>query len=129
MAEASAPAQPAVSVVVPVRDEADNIGPLLEEIAAAIAERFNFEVIYVNDGSTDLTETELGRLMAERPWLRQIKHANPCGQSAAVRTGVMAARAPVVVTLDGDGQNDPRFLPALIDAVEPGGARVGLAAG
>ncbi len=50
-------------------------------------------------------------LMAERPWLRQIKHAQSCGQSAAIRTGVTAARAPVVATIDGDGQNDPAFIP------------------
>ena len=129
MPEASAPASPAVSVVVPVRDEADNIAPLVDEIAAAMAQRWNFEVVYVNDGSTDLTEVELARLMAERPWLRQVKHANPCGQSAAVRTGVLAARAPIVVTLDGDGQNDPSFIPALLRTLEQASARVGLIAG
>src|SRR5262249_15042122 len=118
MAETSAPANPAVSIVVPVRNEADNIGPLVEEIAAAMAGRWSFEVVYVNDGSTDTTETELKRLMAERPWLRQVKHARSCGQSAAVRTGVAAARAPIVATLDGDGQNDPSFLPALVRALE-----------
>ena len=129
MAETSAPANPAVSIVVPVRDEADNIEPLVEEIAAAMAERWSFEVVYVNDGSTDTTETELGRLMAERPWLRQLKHARSCGQSAAVRTGVAASRAPIVATLDGDGQNDPSFIPALLRALEAGAPRVGLVAG
>ena len=87
MAEASPPADPAVSIVVPVKDEGDNVAPLVEEIAAAMAERWSFEVVYVNDGSTDTTEIELKRLMAERRWLRQIKHANACGQSAAVRSG------------------------------------------
>jgi dolichol-phosphate mannosyltransferase len=129
MAETSAPANPAVSIVVPVRDEADNIEPLVEEIAAAMAERWSFEVVYVNDGSTDTTETELGRLMAERPWLRQLKHARSCGQSAAVRTGVAASRAPIVATLDGDGQNDPSFLPALVRALEHAPPRIGLIAG
>jgi glycosyltransferase involved in cell wall biosynthesis len=119
---------PAVSVVVPVRNEAGNVAPLVEEIAAALAGRA-FEIVYVNDGSSDGTEAELRGLMRARPYLRQIRHGVSCGQSAAVRTGVAAARAPLVVTLDGDGQNDPKFLPALIDAVAQGGARVGLAAG
>ena len=125
----SADAAPAVAAVVPVRNEAGNIAPLIAEIAAALATTGPFEIIYVNDGSTDATETELLALMRERPWLRQIKHAASCGQSSAVRSGVAAARAPVVVTLDGDGQNDPKFLPALVAALEQGGARVGLVAG
>jgi len=117
-----------VSVVVPVRNEQGNVAPLLAEIAAALAGR-RFEVVYVNDGSTDNTEAELKRLQAQYPWLRQIKHATSCGQSAALRTGIMAARAPVVAMLDGDGQNDPAFLPKLIDALRAGGPRVGLIAG
>jgi dolichol-phosphate mannosyltransferase len=67
--------------------------------------------------------------MRERPWLRQLKHARSCGQSAAVRSGATAARAPVVLTLDGDGQNDPAFLPKLLAALEAGAPRVGLVAG
>jgi dolichol-phosphate mannosyltransferase len=130
MTDNSFPADaPAVAAVVPVRNEAGNVGPLIEEIAAALAPLGRFEVVYVNDGSTDATEAELVALMRERPWLRQVRHATSCGQSAAVRTGVAAARAPVVVTLDGDGQNDPRFLPALIAALDRDGARVGLVAG
>jgi dolichol-phosphate mannosyltransferase len=121
-------AAPAVSVVVPVRNEAGNVAPLVAEIAAAFADR-TFEIIYVNDGSSDGTEAELISLMRERPYLRQVKHAVSCGQSSAVRSGVAAARAPLCVTLDGDGQNDPKFLPALFDALAQGGARVGLAAG
>ena len=120
--------EPAVSVVVPVRNEAGNIAPLVSEIAAALRDR-PFEIVYVNDGSTDATETELRSLMAERPWLRQIKHGESCGQSAAVRTGVSLARAPIVVTLDGDGQNDPAFIPALIATLERGAPRIGLVAG
>jgi dolichol-phosphate mannosyltransferase len=120
---------PAVSVVVPVRNEAQNLGPLVEEIATALTGRWPFEVVYVNDGSSDDTEAELTRLAATRPWLRQIKHAVSCGQSAAVRTGVAAARAPIVATLDGDGQNDPSFIPALLRALEAGAPRVGLVAG
>ena len=119
---------PAVSVVVPVRNEAGNIAPLLAEIAAALAGR-RFEVVYVNDGSTDGTEAELKRMQAQYPWLRQIKHATSCGQSAALRTGIGAARARVIATLDGDGQNDPAFLPKLIDALREGDPRTGLIAG
>ena len=122
-------AAPAVSVVVPVRNEADNVAPLADEIAAAMTGRWSFELVFVNDGSTDDTPLALGRLTAERPWVRQINHAASCGQSAAVRTGVAAARAPLVVTLDGDGQNDPSFLPALVRTLETGGARLGLVAG
>jgi dolichol-phosphate mannosyltransferase len=120
---------PAVSVVVPVRNEAENVAPLADEIAAALTGRWSFEVVFVNDGSTDDTALALGRLIPERPWLRQINHATSCGQSAAVRTGVAAARAPIVATLDGDGQNDPSFIPALVRTLETGGAKVGLVAG
>ena len=119
---------PALSVIVPVRNEAENIAPLVAEIAAALAGQA-FEVIYVNDGSTDGTEAELTRLKAQYPFLRQLRHARSCGQSAALRTGMWAARGPVIVTLDGDGQNDPAFLPKLIAALEQGAPRIGLVAG
>lgn len=119
---------PAVSVVVPVKNEAGNIAPLVAEIATALQDRA-FEVVYVNDGSGDATEQELRGLMAERPWLRQIRHAQSCGQSAAIKTGVAAARAGLVVTIDGDGQNDPAFIPALIAAFNAGAPRIGLIAG
>jgi dolichol-phosphate mannosyltransferase len=121
-------AAPAVSVVVPVRNEAGNIAPLIAEIASAMGARA-FEIVYVNDGSHDATEQELRGLMAEHAWLRQIRHAQSCGQSAALRTGVAMARAPMVVTLDGDGQNDPAFIPSLVDALESGSPRIGLVAG
>lgn len=119
---------PAVSVVVPVRNEAGNIAPLVAEIEAALAGR-SFEIVYVDDGSKDATQTELLALMAERPWLRQIRHEDSCGQSAALRTGATMARAPIVVTIDGDGQNDPAFIPALVAALEKGIPRLGLVAG
>ena len=127
MSEVSTSA-PAVSVIVPVRNEAGNIVPLVAEIAAALAGR-RFEVIYVNDGSTDGTEAELNALRAAHPWLRQVRHAQSCGQSAALRTGILSARGGIVVTLDGDGQNDPAFLPKLIEALERGAPKVGLIAG
>ena len=120
---------PAVSVVVPVRNEAGNIALLVAEIAKALEGQWSFEVVYVDDGSTDGTEAELKRLMTQHAWLRRVRHKQSCGQSAAVRTGVAAARAPIVVTLDGDGQNDPKFIQALVRALEAGNPRVGLVAG
>jgi dolichol-phosphate mannosyltransferase len=119
---------PLFSVVVPARNEAGNIAPLVAEIAQSLAARAPFEIIYLNDGSTDSTEAELRALMRERRYLRQIKHEVSCGQSAAVRSGVAAARAGIVLTLDGDGQNDPAFLPAMIAALERD-PRIGLVAG
>jgi len=121
--------EPAVSIVVPVRNEADNIAPLIEEISSAIDGRWAYEIIYVNDGSTDATADRLAAIMKQRSNLRQLRHATSSGQSAAVRSGVRAARGAIVATLDGDGQNNPAFLPDLIAAIENGGERVGLAAG
>jgi dolichol-phosphate mannosyltransferase len=119
----------AISIVVPVRNEAENIAPLIEEIATAIDGRWVYEIIYVNDGSTDATADRLAAIMKRRSNLRQLRHATSSGQSAAVRRGVRAARGANVATLDGDGQNNPAFLPDLIAALESGGERVGLAAG
>ena len=120
---------PAVSVVVPVRNEAGNVGTLVAEIGKALNGLWRFEVIYVDDGSSDGTGDELKRLMGLYPWLRRVRHKQSCGQSSAVRSGVQAARAPLVVTLDGDGQNDPAFIPALLRALEAGAPRIGLVAG
>jgi dolichol-phosphate mannosyltransferase len=120
---------PIVSIVIPVRNEAGNIAPLVNEIAAALSAAISYEVIFVNDGSTDRTESELTLLMASRPWLRQVTHQSQCGQSAAIASGVKHARAPVVVTMDGDGQNDPAFIPALLEALAAGAPRVGLVTG
>jgi dolichol-phosphate mannosyltransferase len=119
----------AVSIVVPVRNEAGNIAPLIAEIAAALDGRWAYEIVYVNDGSTDATAERLVEARAQRSNVREIRHAESRGQSAAVRSGVRAARGAIVATLDGDGQNNPSFLPDLISAIERGGARVGLAAG
>jgi dolichol-phosphate mannosyltransferase len=119
---------PHVSVVVPARNEAGNIAPLVEEIVRELAATTSVEIIYVNDGSSDGTEAELRALMKAHGCLRQIKHEVSCGQSAAVRSGVLAARAAIVATLDGDGQNDPAFLPALVAALERD-PTVGLVAG
>lgn len=112
-----------------MRNEADNIAPLIAEITAALDARWNYEIIYVNDGSTDATAERLESAMKARKNLRQLRHAVSTGQSAAVRSGVRAARGAIVATLDGDGQNNPVFLPALISAIEQGGELTGIAAG
>ena len=104
-------------------------GSELAEITSALDGRWIYEIVYVNDGSTDATAARLGALMEQRQNLRQLQHASSAGQSAAVRSGVRAARGAIVATLDGDGQNNPAFLPDLIAAIENGGGRVGLAAG
>jgi dolichol-phosphate mannosyltransferase len=119
----------AVSIVVPVRNEAGNVSPLIAEIASALDGRWNYEIIYVNDGSTDATAERLAEIMKQRANLRQIRHATSSGQSAAVRSGVRAAHGAIIATLDGDGQNNPAFLPDLISAIQNGGDRIGLAAG
>jgi len=118
-----------VSIVVPVRNEAENVAPLIAEIVSALGGQWSYEIIYVNDGSIDATAERLAAIMKQRENLRQIRHATSSGQSAAVRSGVRAARGAIVATLDGDGQNNPAFLPDLISAIEKGGERVGLAAG
>jgi dolichol-phosphate mannosyltransferase len=120
---------PTVSIVVPVRNEADNVAPLVDEIAAALDGRWAYEIVYINDGSTDATAERLAAMMARRRNVRQVRHEKSSGQSAAVRTGVRVARGKIVATLDGDGQNNPAFLPDLIIAIENGGDRIGLAAG
>ena len=113
---------PSVSVVIPVKNESGNIGPLVDEIAAALGDR-SFEVVVVDDGSRDATDAELIALQKDRPWLRHLKHVVSCGQSAALRSGVAYARAEVIATLDGDGQNDPKYLPALLGALNERSAR------
>ena len=120
---------PAVSVVVPVRNEAGNVAPLVAEIASALTGQWPFEVVYVDDGSSDGTPAELTKLMSQHLWLRRVRHKQSCGQSAAVRTGVGAAKGAICVTIDGDGQNNPAFIPAMIRALEQGGPRMGLIAG
>ncbi len=105
----------ALSVVVPVCNEAENVDPLVREIAGALAGQ-DYEMIFVDDGSTDETPGILKRLKGEFPTLRVLRHSFRSGQSAAVGSGVRAARAPWIATLDGDGQNDPADIPKLLAA-------------
>jgi dolichol-phosphate mannosyltransferase len=119
-----------LSVVVPVKDEAENVEPLAREIAAAVAGEAAPELIFVDDGSTDSTAAVLKALKTSLPALRIISHGRNSGQSRAVRTGVLAARGDIVVTLDGDGQNDPADIPRLVALLrDDAEARVGLVQG
>lgn len=128
----SAPPRPAplLSVVVPVRNEAGNIQPLLDEIAAALR-GVDHEVVYVDDGSTDATPAQLRAAQAALPpgALVLRRHRRSCGQSAAVVTGVRAARGAYIATLDGDGQNDPADIPALLARAQAAGDPLLLVAG
>lgn len=120
---------PQVSIVIPCRNEAGNIGTLLRGIEAAMTGVCPFEVIVVDDGSTDDTAAEVLALASARPWLRLLSHPQSGGQSAGVHSGAVAARAPLVATLDGDGQNPPEELPRLITPLLRGPADLGLVAG
>jgi dolichol-phosphate mannosyltransferase len=117
-----------LSIVVPVRNEQDNVLPLIEEIHAALADRVEFEVVYVDDGSSDGTPARLAEAMARFPRLRVLKHQDSCGQSTALATAVRAARGEWIATLDGDGQNDPADIPKLL-AARDGAADIRLFAG
>lgn len=105
---------PDFSVVVPVKNEAENIAPLIAEIRAVMASHRPFEIVYVDDGSDDGTLEVLAAEALECPELRVLRHAATAGQSAAIATGVASARGAVVITLDGDGQNDPADIPLLL---------------
>lgn len=105
---------PAISVVVPVKDEAENAVPLAREIAQALRACPTHEIIFVDDGSSDGTASSLTALRHEIPQLRVLRHARNLGQSRAIRSGVMAAKGEIIATLDGDGQNDPADLPKLL---------------
>jgi dolichol-phosphate mannosyltransferase len=102
-----------LSVVIPVKDEAENIAPLCAEIAVALDGVIDYEIVCIDDGSCDATAAELLRLGAGMPRLRSLRHRRSCGQSAAILSGVKAARGAWIATLDGDGQNDPADIPRL----------------
>jgi dolichol-phosphate mannosyltransferase len=103
-----------ISVVIPVRNEAENIESLVLEIHQALEGLESYEIIYVDDGSSDETGINLQQLMRQDARLRVLKHQFSCGQSRAIHSGVVAARYPWIATLDGDGQNDPADIPSLI---------------
>jgi len=119
---------PDYSVVVPVFDEGGAAPALAREIAAAFAGE-NHEIIFIDDASRDDTKALLVALKAEIPQLRVLSHRKNSGQSRAVRSGVLAARAPIVVTLDGDGQNDPADAPRLAKALKAGPPELALVGG
>ncbi len=121
-------AVPDISVVVPVHDERGAAGPLAREIATAFEGR-SYEMVFVDDASRDGTLDELRGLMAELPALRVLSHGANAGQSRAVRTGVLAARAAIIVTLDGDGQNPPADAPKLADLLASSPSSVALVGG
>ncbi|WP_295896675.1 glycosyltransferase family 2 protein [uncultured Bartonella sp.] len=117
-----------LSVVIPCRNEAENLAFLLDEVDKAMEGR-DYEVLVVDDGSSDDTPKVLEKRMHEGKPLRHIRHDRSAGQSAAVRSGVFAASGDIVITIDGDGQNNPAYLPKLADALIAAGPEFGLAAG
>ena len=114
-----------LSVVVPVRNEEDNVAELIFEIRKALKNKIHYEMIYVDDGSTDHTYKNLINLQKTYKELRVIRHQKSCGQSTAVRTGVKHAQYDWIVTLDGDGQNNPQDIPELLKALKEGVELVG----
>lgn len=117
-----------ITIVIPCKNEADNLPILIGEVHTAMNGR-DYEVIVVDDGSTDRTPQVIAELARSAGRLRHVRHDRSAGQSAAVRSGVFAAKGGVVVTMDGDGQNDPAYLPKLADALVAAGPKVGIAAG
>lgn len=118
-----------LSVVIPVHDEAENVAPLLAEVHGTLKGHGEYEVIFVNDGSRDDTGERLKAAARHDARLRVLHHRQNCGQSAAMLTGVRAARAPWIVTLDGDGQNDPADIPKLLAARDSAGSAPQLVTG
>mgnify|MGYP000228681106 CR=1 FL=1 len=128
MAKTPAPRSPEISVIVPVFDEEGAAPGLAREIATAFRGR-DYELIFVDDHSRDKTLDVLAALKSEIPELRVLGHQTNAGQSRAIRTGILAARGEIIVTLDGDGQNDPADGPALVDALLAGPADLALVGG
>ncbi|MDD2768727.1 MAG: glycosyltransferase family 2 protein [Methylococcus sp.] len=114
-----------VSVVVPVHNEKNNLESLVHEITGALDQLGNYEIVYVDDGSTDGTLEKLRVLQASVPALRVLRHVRCCGQSTALRSGILAARGAWIATLDGDGQNDPADIPRLLEALDQLGGETG----
>jgi len=119
---------PDISVIAPVFDEEGNVAALAREIALAFNGR-PYEMIFVDDASRDATLARLTEMKSELPTLRVIAHARNAGQSRAMRTGILAARGDIIVTIDGDMQNDPADGPALVDRLKAGGEALGMVGG
>lgn len=117
-----------LSVLIPCKNEAENLDFLLDEITAAMAGRY-FEIIIIDDGSTDNTAAFIGQKAEAMPGLRLIRHAVSAGKGAALRSGIKAAKGEIILTMDGDGQNDPAYLPQLADALINAGPQCGIACG
>lgn len=126
--EKGSPTHPALSVVVPMYNEEGGAGALADEIAAAL-QGLDHEIVIVDDASTDQTLAALKAAKVRHPQLRVLRHENNAGQSRALRTGILAARAPIVATLDGDGQNDPADIPALYRQILSSGGGLAMVAG
>lgn len=107
--------EPRASVVIAVLDEAENVAAVCEETLREMERAGAFEIVFVDDGSTDATPDILQGIADRDPRVRLVRHDRRCGKSQAVRSGVLAARAPWVATLDGDGQNDPADLPDMLE--------------
>ncbi len=120
---------PNVSIVIPLKNEEGNIGLLIAEIEVALAVHAPFEIIAVDDGSADNTPGILTKLQTDKPWLHIVTHRASGGQSAAIRSGIRIAKAPVIATLDGDGQNNPAFLKDMIALLKTSGIGTGLVQG
>jgi dolichol-phosphate mannosyltransferase len=118
-----------LSVVIPACNEVDSICALLDEVCRSLEDSLDYEVIVIDDGSTDSTQAVLQEYRAGQPRLRVLRHTQCCGQSAAISSGVRAARGHWIVTLDGDGQNDPADIMHLYRAMDKAGERVMLVTG
>ncbi|WP_136659528.1 glycosyltransferase family 2 protein [Nitratireductor sp. XY-223] len=118
-----------ISIVIPCKNEAQNIPPLLDEIAEHLGDR-EIEVIVVNDGSTDNTPEVLAAEAARHKFpVRHLRHTSSVGQSLSLRSGVLAAAGTVIATIDGDGQNDPKYIGPLVDTLVEAGPLTGIACG
>jgi len=104
-----------VSIVIPAKNEEDNIAKLIAEVRASLEGRFTYEIIYIDDGSTDRTREVLHELQNDCPNLKVWSHRTSAGQSRAIYHGIHLASYPIIATLDADGQNDPADIPAMVE--------------
>jgi dolichol-phosphate mannosyltransferase len=120
-----------LSVVIPVRDEAEKVGPLAAEVDAALRGRYDYEIVFVDDGSRDGTGGKIADAARRNRRVRLVQHEDSCGQSTAIWSGVREARGEWIATLDGDGQNDPADIPRLMRVLETATAdeRLGMVVG